>query len=218
MRVKITNLQQAISHLGMKQICNLAMTASVSSLFRQDAPIGTYSREQLWKHLVAVGIGARMIARRMRLGYFEDVFLAGLLHDLGIILEDQHLHDAFVNIIRLAAAGRALAEIERAQLGFDHTMLGEQVALLWKLPNGVADTVRYHHGSAACQEKYRKTVQCVEMANYLCTAKGHSAIGLPLVAFPADAISAFDLKKEDLLVLAEDLEQELNANQTLFHV
>ena len=36
MRVKITNLQQAIAHLGMKQICNLAMTASVSSLFRQD--------------------------------------------------------------------------------------------------------------------------------------------------------------------------------------
>jgi putative nucleotidyltransferase with HDIG domain len=218
MRTKITNLQQAITHLGVKQICNLAMTASVSNLFRQDTSIGTYSRKQLWRHLVAVGLCARMIARRMRLRDFEDVFLAGLLHDLGIILEDQHVHDSFVEVLRLAVPGETLAKVEQAQLGFDHTTLGEQVARKWNLPNGVVDTVRYHHGSAASQGKYRDTIQCVEVANYLCSAKGHTAIGLQLVEFPGEAISAFGLKKEDILVLAEDLGQEISANQTLFQV
>ncbi len=215
---KITNLQQAIPYLGVKQLCNLIMTASVSSVFQKDVSIGRYNRKQLWRHLVAVGVSARMIARRMRLRHFEDVFLAGLLHDLGIVLEDQHIHGSFVGVIRSLRAGKTLVETERAQLGFDHTLLGEQVAQRWKLPNGVADTMRYHHNSAACQGKYRDTVQCVEVANYLCSVRGYSAIGLQLVRFPGDAVSAFGLKKDDLLVLAEDLDRELTMNQTLFHL
>ena len=113
MQTKITNLQQAIAYLGVKQICNLVMTASVSSVFQKDVSIGRYNRKQLWRHLVAVGVCARMIARRMRLRHFEDVFLAGLLHDLGIILEDQHVHGSFVEVIRSVGAGKTLVETER---------------------------------------------------------------------------------------------------------
>jgi putative nucleotidyltransferase with HDIG domain len=187
-------------------------------LFRKNVPIGTYDRGGLWRHLVAVGICARMIARRARLSYFEDVFLAGLLHDLGIILEDQHVHEAFVEVLQLVGPEVPLLEAERRNLDFDHTTLGAEVARQWKLPGGVTDTIRYHHNSSAYRGTYRSTVQCVEIANYLCSAKGHSAIGVQLVAFPAGAISAFDLNADDLLVLAEDLDQELNTNQTLFQL
>jgi HD-like signal output (HDOD) protein len=159
-----------------------------------------------------------MIARRMRLRHFEDVFLAGLLHDLGIILEDQHVHGPFVEVIRSVGPGKTLVEVEQAHLGFDHTLLGEQVAQQWKLPNGVADTMRYHHDSTACQGKYWDTVQCVEVANYLCSASGYSAIGLQLVDFPGNALSAFGMEKDDLLVLAGDLDRELETNQTLFQL
>jgi HD-like signal output (HDOD) protein len=96
---KITNLQQAITYLGLKQIRNLAMVVSVSNMFNKKECIGPYLRSNLWKHLVGVGICARLIS--MRLGYpnFEDCFLAGLLHDIGIILEDQYVHKHFVKFI-----------------------------------------------------------------------------------------------------------------------
>jgi putative nucleotidyltransferase with HDIG domain len=217
-RTKIANLQHAIAYLGVKQIRNLAMTASVSSLFQKDEQIGTYNRRQLWRHLVAVGICARMIARRIRLSHFEDVFLAGLLHDLGIILEDQHVHGPFLDVLRSLGPGKTLPETERRHLGFDHTTLGEQVARQWTLPCGVIDTVRHHHHSASYRGSYRDTVQCVEVANYLCSAKGISAIGLHLVEAPCEAILAIGLGKEDLLVFADDLDRELSVNQMLLQL
>ncbi len=70
----------------MKQVRNLAITASVSKLFRQEEAIGSYLRSQLWQHLVSVGVCARLIAMRREFENFEDMFLAGLLHDIGIIL------------------------------------------------------------------------------------------------------------------------------------
>ena len=125
-----------------------------------------------------------MIAQRMCAAHFEDVFLAGLLHDLGIVLEDQHVHGSFVETIQSARAGKTLVDVEQAHLGFDHTLLGEKVAQQWNLPNGVADAMRDHHDSAACQGNYWDTVQCVEVANYLCSATKHSSIGMQLVNFP----------------------------------
>jgi HD-like signal output (HDOD) protein len=217
-RTKIANLQQAIAYLGVKQICNLVMTASVSSVFQKEEPIGSYNRKQLWHHLVAVGVCARMIARRMRIRQFEDVFLAGLLHDFGIILEDQHVHGPFVDVIGALAPGTTLAKVELALLGFDHRVLGEQVARQWSLPAGVVDTMRHHHDSTAYQGEHRETVQCVELANYVCSAKGHSSVGLQLVKFPGDAVSAFGLRKEDFLVIAEDFDRELSMNSTLLQL
>ena len=54
-RTEVTSLQQAIAYLGLNQIRNLAVTASVSELFKRDDKIGPYCRSQLWRHLVSVG-------------------------------------------------------------------------------------------------------------------------------------------------------------------
>lgn len=126
LRSKITNLQEAIAYVGLKQIRNVAMTATVSDLFKKDESIGSYRRRGLWQHLVSVGICARLIAMRRKIEAFEDAFLAGLLHDVGIILEDQQVHDRFARVIRALNAQQTLVEAERAELGFDHTMLGEK--------------------------------------------------------------------------------------------
>jgi HD-like signal output (HDOD) protein len=75
-RTKITNLQHAISFLGVKQIRNLAMTASISKLFAKEESIGPYNRLGLWRHMIAVGVCARLIAARLSLKEFEDVVLA----------------------------------------------------------------------------------------------------------------------------------------------
>jgi HD-like signal output (HDOD) protein len=217
-RNKVTNLQQAVAFLGIKQIRNLAMTAGVSSLFQDDVRIGLYDRKLLWRHLVSVGICARMIAMRLHLLYFEDVFLAGLLHDVGIILEDQYAHRAFSHIIDALQPGKMLPAIECRHLGFDHCTLGEWMARQWKLPGGVIDAIRWHHDAATYRGQYLDTVQCVQLANYLCSAKGFSAVGLHLVEFPRGVILAMGLQKEDLLVLAEDLDRELDSNSALFHL
>jgi putative nucleotidyltransferase with HDIG domain len=218
LRQRITNLQHAIAYLGINTIRNLALTASVSQLFRKEEQHGRYTRKGLWRHLVAVGICARLIAMRTRYAHFEDVYLAGLLHDIGIILEDQYVHKPFTRLVANLQPGKTLPELEREQLGFDHTSLGDEIARAWKMPNGIADAILYHHGSLSYTGGYPESVRCVEVANFLCSLKQLTSVGVQLVAFPREAIRGLDLGKMDLVVIAEDLDREMNNKRDLFQI
>jgi putative nucleotidyltransferase with HDIG domain len=218
LRTRVTNLQLAITYLGCKQVRNLAITASVSDLFKNNQPIGLYRRTELWRHVVAVGICARLVAMRLRMANFEDAFLAGLLHDLGIILEDQHAHEPFQNAMLALSPGRTLVETEREHLGFDHTIVGDRVAANWNLPEAVRAAIRHHHSSAAYRGEAAPVLYCVEVANWLCTLKQLPSVGLNLLKPPTEAIRGLCLKKNDILVLSQDLDRELDSHRDLFLV
>jgi HD-like signal output (HDOD) protein len=217
-RERVNNLQQAIAYLGLKQIRNLAMTASVADLFKKDEKIGTYRRTDLWRHLVSVGICARLIAMRRRIDEFEDAFLAGLLHDLGIILEDQHVHPHFRMIIEALDKSKTLGEVERAHLGFDHTVLGGRVADAWGFPSPARAAVRHHHVSSNCRDGDKAVVYCVEVANLICTAKGYSSVGMKLVRVSQPALSALSLARDDITTLAEDLDAAIAESADLYQL
>lgn len=217
-RTRITNLQQAIAYLGLKQIRNLAVTASVGELFKAGDAIGTYSRPGLWKHFVSVGLGARLIAMRLRKANFEDVFLAGLLHDIGIILEDEHDHKNFVRAIESLDDKRTLVEVEREYLNYDHTMLGQRIAEGWGFPEAVQAAVRFHHNSEAYHGAEVDAVRCVELSNLICTLKGMSSVGRKLVRFSQPLLGHLKLNKEDISILSQDLDEALEANMGLFGI
>jgi HD-like signal output (HDOD) protein len=217
-RSEITNLQQAIAYLGMRQVRNLAVTASVSRLFKQKETIGDYRREGLWRHLVAVGICGRMLAMRRDFQDFEDVFLAGLMHDIGIIFEDEHLHDEFVDVIQSLPEMESLSQAERQRLGFDHTILAEKVTKSWGFPETVSATVRYHHDSTRYKGEHLRVVQCVEVADMICELQQITSVGTRFVRLPKAAVEDLSLGKEDIVVLAQDLGRELELNQDLLQM
>lgn len=218
LRTKVSDLYRAIAYLGLTQIRNLALTASVSELFKSDEKIGPYCRSQLWQHMVSVGICARMIAMRRKMQNFEEVFLAGLLHDIGIVFEDQHAHAGFVAAMQSLDQTRTLAEAERNHLGFDHTVLGERIATKWRFPDAVKASIRHHHAATLYRGEQSATVRCVEAANLICTLKGIPSVGLKLVKISQPLLTELSLTREDITVLVTDLDQELAASASLFQI
>jgi HD-like signal output (HDOD) protein len=217
-RATVTNLHQAISYLGFNQVRNLAMTASVAEIFKKNEKIGTYQRSMLWRHLVSVGICARLVARRCKLLKFEDAFLAGLLHDVGIVFEDQHAHAQFCQVVAQLAEGTGLCDVERLHLGFDHCVLGAAVADAWRFPPAVRAAIRYHHGSLRYREADGDIVRCVEIANVICTLKGITSVGQRLVDPALETFKAMGFLKEDVVVLVADLDRELSLSENLFEL
>ena len=216
LRSKITNLQQAISYLGFSEIRNLAMTASVAKVFKQGEVIGSYRRDNLWRHMVSVAICSRLIAMRLKHSDFEDCFLAGLLHDFGIILEDQQVHSAFCRMIHALTDDATLLDAERTHLGFTHTVLGARMAKKWQFPPVVQGAIRYHHRAQDYRGQDAHVVQCVAVANVICSLKGITAIGRKLVKPSLDTFDTLGLQKEDIVVLATDLDGEISRNGCLF--
>ena len=208
-RQKITSLAQAIAFLGVKQVKSLAVAIGVSQLFRVRGSLGKYSRTGLWRHLLSVGTCSRLLADRLGLPESEKYFLAGLLHDLGIVLEDQYAHQQFCQVLRVADLEETLVERERQHLGFDHTTLGERVAERWKFPDAARAAIRHHHDSAAYEGPDESVVRCVELANVLCSAQGTTSVGVNLVRPVTTGGLGLPLDEADLDAVAQALRDEL---------
>ncbi len=218
LRTPVSNLQMAVAYLGFRQIRNLALTACISDVFKDDRQIGSYQRPGLWRHMVSVGICARMIAVRQKISQFEDVFLAGLLHDIGILLEDQYCNQRFQALMLNLDSALSLEANERQRLGFAHTDLGAAVAENWRFPAVVVETIRHHHGSINYAGEYIDTIRCVEIANMLCTFRGISSVGVNLLRPAVTAVNAMKLSKPDLEALLVDLDDELKRCSELFNM
>lgn len=193
---KVADLKLAITLLGFKEIRNLALTAYISQLFRKDAGYGAYSREGLWNHFIGVGSVARLIAETAHNVPPREAYLAGLLHDLGIILLDQYLHKPFCQIIDRLGEDVAVCELEREVLGFDHAELGEFVAAEWNLPVHLTTTIRYHHAPLEYVGPHQQMVYTVALANFLCDAKDLSSRPMSkLQVPPAEVFNGIGLDK-----------------------
>ena len=218
LRHPIRDLQHAVTYLGFKEVRNLALTACVADVFKTDDQIGPYSRTGLWRHMVSVAVCARMIAARRKMPQFEEAFLAGLLHDIGIILEDQCFHAQFVTMLENLEPNKKLVDVEREHFGFDHTVLGHRLGERWHFTEPALGAIRIHHSMDQCEGEDGETIACVDLANFICTVCGTTSVGLPLVDPPHRALAILGIGRDDVKVIAEDLDGELAQNQHLFVV
>jgi len=70
---KITNIRAAITLLGFNMIKILPIHATVNEMFHFGTNTPIFSGYELWKHSVGVGVCAKMIARRLRLGKIDSL-------------------------------------------------------------------------------------------------------------------------------------------------
>jgi putative nucleotidyltransferase with HDIG domain len=219
LRNPIGSLQHAISMLGFNAIRNLAVTASVCEVFKRESTAENYSRIDLWRHMLSVALSARMIARRIGHAQFEDAYLAGLLHDIGVVLLDEHAHREFCAVLKTVTPDRELQWCERSVLGFDHAEFGAAIAHLWRLPEVVAERIRYHHVPQNARKDDRVMVSTVALADFLCARKGAGAVRVTYTRkLESHILADLQLSREDLRVMWEDIDRELSAAASLFRL
>ncbi|MBI1336917.1 MAG: HDOD domain-containing protein [Phycisphaera sp.] len=218
LRTKITSVQRAVAYLGFNAVRNLAITSTVAEVFKKDIQVGPYRRIGLWRHMVSVAVAGKFIAARLGWSDFEEVFLAGLLHDVGLIVEDQYCHEHFLHVMRSLREGSALLEIEQQVIGFDHAVYGARLAEGWKFPEHIVAVIRHHHGAMTYRGAHQRMVACVALANTLCSAMGRASVGINLLTLDPELIGSLGLEVADVRVIAEDLVVELAKQDELFEV
>jgi HD-like signal output (HDOD) protein len=211
LRNRVADLRQAIGLLGIREVRNLVLTVYVSQLFQEPGDYRTYQREALWKHSVCVGAAARLVSIICGRGAPDEAYLAGLIHDVGLILLDQRLRKHFCRILDGLDESETTPEIERKILGFDHADLGQFVARQWYFPDQVTDAIGYHHRPEEYTGPHADIVNVVSIANYLCGRLGFTSLGVPNVAAPPDEVYAgLDLDESGLRIIWDELEATLD--------
>lgn len=143
---RIGSIQHAVLLLGFRTVRNLALSAVLVKSFGRTSNDRRFQPAALWRHSVASAAGARLLALRLGAGEAEEAFLAGLVHDMGIVIIDQYLHEDFRAILDLVSTRRVtLREAEREVLGRDHAFIGALLARRWNFPGAVVEAIGCHH-------------------------------------------------------------------------
>jgi len=144
---KVTSIQQSIVLLGLNTVKNLVLGVSVVKMF-EDSACGAslFERQKFWMHTFACALGAKAIAKKINLREPEDFFLAGLLHDIGILVLDQFFHQEFMGVLHDAAERKIdYVKAEQDCLGLTHAEIGEYMGRKWKIPEVLVLSIRHHH-------------------------------------------------------------------------
>jgi len=143
---QITTIQHGVVCLGYNTIKNIALTASTQTLFKGAVISYALGDGSLFKHSYGVAMAARIIARKVSHPNPEEVYVMGLLHDVGKIIVDQYAKQKFIDVIReFRKGGITFNEAEEKTLGFNHGEIGAKVTERWNLNPELVQTIDFHH-------------------------------------------------------------------------
>lgn len=171
---KVDSVERAIVLLGFNGVKNIALAASLGTLFRGVNICEGHSARDLWFHCVLVALTAKQLAKELKLPVGEEAFLAGMIHDLGLLVALQVWPDklrAACDTIRGGGA-TSFCQAERDAMGVDHQQLGQALAAAWKFPALCQSVAGNHHNPSRANESERALVGLVHAADSLaCNAK-----------------------------------------------
>jgi HD-like signal output (HDOD) protein len=204
---RVASVHAAIQRIGLNQVRGLCLVLSVVQAFGSKKR--ALSHESLWAHSGAVGATARYlwVGTRATGVSADDLYVAGLLHDVGLLVMDQFFPEEFD---RLAALRQEIElplwQHEEDLLGMDHGEVGGLLLGSWSLPEGMVNAVTYHHRVEEAPEQHQKVCAVVHAAELLCSEEGWGlADEQPLGGDGTEALTALGFPPEQIPAIREDV-------------
>ncbi|MCD6569681.1 MAG: HDOD domain-containing protein [Deltaproteobacteria bacterium] len=215
---KVDSIARAVVFIGMKNLRNMVVTEALKDIFKGGTQEDIFSRNQLWLHCAATSICGKMISERIFGQKGEDVFLCGILHDVGMIVEDQTAKDVFIQTCKAYEPNsKQITAYEREIIGTDHSEIGDILAYDWKMSPEVQEGIKHHHRSLN-EVSPSSIAGITQMAVYIVSQLNYAAMpGMKGILSPPLATHIRDNLKE-YKALARDLPDEMSKARELYEV
>lgn len=189
---QIASINRAIVLLGLNAVKNIAIAASLSKLFRGGELTPRFSAKDLWEHSNAAAAAAKIIADSLKMGLGDEAFLAGLMHDIGMMVQMQSDRQKLIEVVEslgINAAGVPLMdmlEVEEGVFGANHCHFGEALCKKWKFPRCLELVTAYHHTPLSADRDSRTLPCVVYLADRLVADIGEKPYRLDLQTLDID--------------------------------
>lgn len=143
---KIGSVNRAVVILGQNEIKSLVLATSMLKVFPLSELNLVFDINKLWEHSISCAVASKILAEAAFLKNPEEVFAAGLLHDIGKLVLIMSSPEEFLKVINeVQKTGNSFIETEEKSLGFNHTQIGKALAEKWDFPPEMVDMIVYHH-------------------------------------------------------------------------
>lgn len=214
---KIETLQQAILLLGYSTLKSVVIAASMKDVF---ARFGLAER-LLWEHAVAAAICTNMLAREVGGLASDELFIGGLVHDVGKLVMHSQDEERYQEVLREIYSDNAQTiDVERKVFGFDHCEVGQLIMDKWSLPQRLASAIGAHHDPASVDdtEGAQTLAAALQVADRICIHLGYgrrkpSPDLEPLACFGAELLG---IREMDLESFIEQFRQAYETEKAIF--
>ena len=219
-RHKVTTVSHAVALLGMNSIATLAFCFSLYRDLRKKGG-ATFDHSRHWHRSILSSVAARVLGKWAQVPNYEEIFLAALLQDLGMLVLSEAFAEDYAEMYNSAGKShQLLQDAERERFGNDHSEVGAWLAETWELPDVMQAAVRgsHHPEQAEVSDELRVTILCVAMSGQLadlwCDTLEHDALQVAL----KNGQEYFKMTPEDLVKVLSDIAEAIPEFSSFFQV
>lgn len=207
---RISSVNHAVMLLGLNVVKGLLLSVSVFEIMHK-AMIG------LREHSIGVAIASKVLARMKGLKEPEEVFVAGLLHDVGKVILTLSWPEEYDRTVKEAeSSGIAIFDAERSRFSETHAAVAGWLAEKWHFPRKLCECIANHHRPQTSSLAPLETA-IVHMADVLVKARGLGYSGDRLVPdVNAKAWETLALSEADLREILKELEDSVEQTEEEF--
>jgi putative nucleotidyltransferase with HDIG domain len=198
---RVSTISQALILLGLNTVKGVLLGVSVFEVMKE-------VMSGLWEHSIGCAVTARIISQKKAPGYFEEVSVAALLHDIGKVVLGLKFSDEYKKILaETEKKGVFIFDSERKQFSVDHSAVGAWLTEKWKFPRSLIEVIEYHHKPHLSRNVPVQTA-IVHLSDILVRANGFGFAGDNFV--PAMHPSVFEmlgLTETDIKDILDEMEE-----------
>lgn len=211
----VDSIGRAVAFLGMKNLHNLVVTDALKTIFISRDAGTVFSKKRLWLHSAAVSICSKMVAERIFGINGDDAFLCGILHDFGLLVEEQIQPEPFHRICATCNNSVTLVEMERQEFATDHCEICYNMTLGWNMPVTIQEAIRSHHLLSLTVQPSSLT-GILQIAEYIASQAGYATLPDIMTQISPPLLLHLQENIDEYTVLVEDFPEEMAKAESIY--
>ncbi len=215
----VGSINKATQLIGFRSALSFALASSVYSL--TESLQGALSRPRFWRHALETAVAAKLLAEIINKSTSEtsivdpsEAFIAGLLHDIGMLILDNSFSVRYQEICNEVEAGGKLCELESKEWSASHAAAGEFILKQWNIPEHICNAVGNHHmhsDAVKTSKQFSGLELCIALANTVSRNRMFDRSGDAVERYELRAaiVQRLSLPNETLFEIEEKMAEEL---------
>jgi putative nucleotidyltransferase with HDIG domain len=197
---RVDNIAEAVKLVGLRGLKNLLYSYGTQKILGDE----TIETRGLWLHSYKTAFFGYNLAKNIlkRRDILDDVYVGGILHDMGKIIFSS-VHPELLTNIRRFCEERSIPShfLEDISAGLNHAEIGARIAEKWNFPENLVAAIRHHHDPSQAPRRYREMIDVIYMANSLANyGNEHSTIE----ELDGSVLRRFNIASEGHLMVIKD--------------